>query len=111
MHISHGVRLGTLTATASLAIAYIRRDITVGKIWDSWEGFLGSWLIHAIALLFLTFGIAFAVTNFQKAILGYESKLSPHGWEMRYIVATGALVTVAAIWILRHVPFHASDDW
>ena len=68
-------RLIGLQIVTGLALTFARHELETHQVvWDTFEQFLVSWIIHTVGLVVLV-GIAPAILRFHKLFLGEEPKV------------------------------------
>jgi hypothetical protein len=94
-------RLIGLQIVTGLIVAFVRHDLEAHRaVWDSFEQFLVSWLIHTVALAFLLAFVGFAILQLHKFFLGVDVK--DNWFEVWFYTLMTVLVASVFIFLIAH---------
>jgi len=95
-------RLIGLQIVTGLVVAFVRHELETHQVvWDTFEQFLVSWILHTVGLVVFVGIAAFAILRFHKLFLGEESKDNRFAQVWYYILMT-ALVGSVCVFIAAH---------
>jgi len=95
-------RLIGLQIVTGLVVAFVRHELETHQVvWDTFEQFLVSWILHTVGLVVFVGIAAFAILRFHKLFLGEEPKDNGFAQVWYYILMT-ALVGSVCVFIAAH---------
>jgi len=95
-------RLIGLQIVTGLVVAFVRHELETHQVvWDTFEQFLASWILHTVGLVVFVGIAAFAILRFHKLFLGEEPKDNRFAQVWYYILMT-ALVGSVCVFIAAH---------
>jgi hypothetical protein len=101
-------RLIGLQIVTGLVVAFVRHELETHQVvWDTFEQFLVSWIIHTVGLTVLGGIAAFAILRFHKFFLGEEPKDNSFQQVWYYILMTAL---VASLWIFFAAHYGPIDE-
>jgi hypothetical protein len=106
-----GWRLIGLQVLTGLVVAFVSHDLEQHRVvWDSFEQFFISWIIHTVAVVALVGIAAFPILRFHKFFLGYEHEGSKNKFrELGFYIAMTVLVASVCIFFVSH--YVPTDDY